>query len=843
MGFGVAGHGVRRLILLINVVIILATGGQGCRLSQTVPYHPEASPQADELNTLNPILDSVGPDVGPISYDDPAPPLDGDLVLVQAVGPHSVTALITGLPGAAAAGVTQVCAAEKGNTTSTTCIAVAADGSFHSTIAAEAGDILDLWTNGPQYNIPGGPGINSIEEKVEYWARPFPRRANAFLKLAAGLFVAADDGLYFLRAEDLGKDPNTFRPKRFTQANALPSNRITALERDGTDSFWIGTDQGLVYARLSGEELVIEAGVSGILLPRNVIRAILAQGQRRAWVGTTAGLKYVDMSGAEPSVRSIALPNTGVEPSITSLVDAAGALWIGTTKGLFSRDTSTGTYRWFGLRQGLPSESITSLAIDSNYQPLVGTTAGLAYRLPQQYVALEEEPIAIGAEEPTPIQMGSDNFLKITTADGLPSNSITSIGLTGVFWVGTSSGFAELRAVYPTFGNLGGYTVGKSYLRGTPIATLYSSSPSELWISKSDRISRWSMGYEIRTATDFVTRLGLPDNQISALASDGNGGVLVGFGSHGQGLAHLQVLKDETTVIRHDLRDLDSEFLDGPIVEGPYDAPENSVHTIVPGTGGDTWMGTGDGSLYRLDNVPNFSKFTPPYPGSKTFLRLPPENESYLSFLMQVAPVSETEIWFAYAGSLGRMLLVNGAPMYTFYQTVDGLGDSRIWSLTKGKNNDVWIGTQTTLTRARTTANGVEFTNYTTADGLPAGPYQALTVDVSGHIWVGTSSGLAQMTVGDSLPTIAVHHLGEDGASEPVWSLATNDEGDVFGGTNAGLYFLERTANGHVTTRVSTNEGLPDNRVVSLGPTSTGGLFVGTPNGTVLFPSRFLLVR
>ncbi|MDM8560627.1 two-component regulator propeller domain-containing protein [Candidatus Parabeggiatoa sp. HSG14] len=73
----------------------------------------------------------------------------------------------------------------------------------------------------------------------------------------------------------------------FTNLDGLPSNRIWALESDGSGGLWIGTDEGLAYLSVSGEWTVYTTDNSG--LPFNNINALENNGSDKLWVGTEGG--------------------------------------------------------------------------------------------------------------------------------------------------------------------------------------------------------------------------------------------------------------------------------------------------------------------------------------------------------------------------------------------------------------------------------------------------------------------------------------------------------------------------------------------------------------------------
>ena len=169
--------------------------------------------------------------------------------------------------------------------------------------------------------------------------------------------------------------------------NGQSFQEITTLDVDRSGNLWVATrDNGLF--RYDGVDL--ENNTSTCTAPPNVpslnrLNANSVEGlevgrQGVLWVSTfeNGGLNYLDRAGSWRALRAgrpLRVPAT----SPFLLEDRTGTLWCGSKgEGLASLD-STRTYSVFFTRTGgLPSDSVSALALDAAGRLWVGTANGLA---------------------------------------------------------------------------------------------------------------------------------------------------------------------------------------------------------------------------------------------------------------------------------------------------------------------------------------------------------------------------------------------------------------------------------------------------------------------------------
>ena len=120
--------------------------------------------------------------------------------------------------------------------------------------------------------------------------------------------------------------------QRWTHAEGLPEDSVSALYQDHSGALWIGTASGV--ARFDGRGFQTWGTKDG--LPPGPVRAVAEQPQGMFWFGTDSGLLRLN-----PTTNPLLLTTTNGLPSDQILAlspDASGDLWIATAKGLVRYD-------------------------------------------------------------------------------------------------------------------------------------------------------------------------------------------------------------------------------------------------------------------------------------------------------------------------------------------------------------------------------------------------------------------------------------------------------------------------------------------------------------------------
>ena len=220
----------------------------------------------------------------------------------------------------------------------------------------------------------------------------------------------------------------------FGRDAGLDPARVRSFLHASDGRYWVGTDLGVAEFRNS-----VENGRSQFMAvvrddgkPTGGINALAESRDHAVWCGGGRGLFH--LSPGRDRARfvevDLGLSRTNEnERAVRALAeDEHGTLWVGAGSGLYMRRPD-GRTRRIGVREGLPVDEVRALALGPGGRVWVGTREGLA---------LIDGEAAGRADQPAVRRI-------YTLGDGLPArNVLTLLRGTGVLWVGTPLGVAEV---------------------------------------------------------------------------------------------------------------------------------------------------------------------------------------------------------------------------------------------------------------------------------------------------------------------------------------------------------------------------------------------------------------
>lgn len=452
------------------------------------------------------------------------------------------------------------------------------DGLAFETFDAAHGDLPSASVSALHAAADGTLWIATRGGVARYRNGAFQTPGGALAGAAVLSFAEGDDGTVWAGAANgvvARFDGTEFRA--LAALDSLRDQTVTALaQRDGT--LWIGTKADGLWSLADGRLARVESE-----LTRGHITALLAT-PGGVWIGTESGglLRYA-------SERVRAVTRAGVTTVRALHRDPAGSLWVGTEGGGLVR-YANGKASSLDEAQGLPHATVRSLLTDREGSLWVGTEGGGLARL------------------------RPGKFVPWGTPEGLQSDIVFSVVETddGVVWFGTEGGgLSRLQsgrvtsveglpgdivlALAPAAGSgvwVGLKDEGLALVQGDQVTTveglptrsvygLYTDPDGTLWGATSAGLVRLSRG----ALTLFTEADGLSDNEVTAIARDARGRLLVGTYEGG-----LNVLDVGGNGPIRSARALGVE--DG--------LGSEAVISLSVGAGGVTWIGTEGGGLTRL---------------------------------------------------------------------------------------------------------------------------------------------------------------------------------------------------------------------------------------------------
>lgn len=196
--------------------------------------------------------------------------------------------------------------------------------------------------------------------------------------------------------------------------HGLPNNKISSLYQDKEQSIWVGTSSGLFRLREAPFiTLTTEQGLSG-----NYIRSVLSHSNGSLWVGNSKGLNKIE----NDLISTIKVTHSNENISVLSLAETPEKqVLVGTyNRGLYIV-TNNELHKLMTTENGLPSNEIRSILVDSTKNLWLGTSSGLVKVSPDHNIEVFNKQSGLPA-----------SFIMALVEDSL-----------GRIWVGTGDGIAS----------------------------------------------------------------------------------------------------------------------------------------------------------------------------------------------------------------------------------------------------------------------------------------------------------------------------------------------------------------------------------------------------------------
>ncbi len=229
-----------------------------------------------------------------------------------------------------------------------------------------------------------------------------------------------------------------------------------------------------------------------------------------------------------------------------------------------------------------------------------------------------------------------------------------------------------------------------------------------------------------------------------------------------------------------------------------------SIYSILQSHDGFLWLATQD-SLIRFDGI-HFKEFE----GAA-------EAGLARTFIRSLAEDAQGDLWVASLGG-GAVRIRHGREV-TRYTTKEGMPADDAFCVVPDAAGSTWVCTPLGLVRINKDG---KLRIYTKADGLPSNQIRDTCVAADGTRWVtGLDFGLGSWDGTHFQPSAAMR------PNETTTALACSKNGSVWVGTAEGALEIAKGK----SRRLTANDGLPDNEVLSLieGPDET--IWIGTNDG------------
>ena len=553
------------------------------------------------------------------------------------------------------------------------------------------------------------------------------------------LMIDAEDRIW-LSVEGAGISVLDAQRRGFTHYRHATHPRITsddiwAFAHQGK-TVWFGTyDGGLYQMHPDGSMSTYRHAEDATdSLPSNTILALAAGGDGALWIGTDKGLAVVH--GGNP--QTVRLPGAKASPMIYSLSVLADGLWVGTSEGVWRRDTAG---RWsqpaWSSMFARPN-AIMQIARDRDGSYWIGSQRGLWRQR--------------GDEPPAPQRMRDAEIPHAINALLLQRD--------GALWTPVSGfGLGYLRAEWHQTAQYSGVADG---LRGAMYRTLSPARDGGFWLGGfNGMVERLAPDGSI-TRLDAATQERLRDSKLSAITEDHDGRLWVA-----SRMTLMRIGSDGA---------IDEWRRDDPVAP----TPDAQIDILRVAADGSLWLSAPGGGIQQRDAATG-----------RTMLDIAAGEAGGLGTadieVLLLAPGGG--VWVA--GSEGVLRLDRARRRF---DVLPEMGEERVYAMAFDGSDSLWLQRLSGLQHYRRVGQRWQSdAPVGTREGMPAVGAAGMRVDRRHRVWVTTSRGMFRWDP-------AQRNMRRQGAEDDAGSsefldraLAMSSEGVLAAGTADGGVFLVDT--------------------------------------------------
>ncbi|MBL4656751.1 MAG: SpoIIE family protein phosphatase [Flavobacteriales bacterium] len=506
-----------------------------------------------------------------------------------------------------------------------------------------------------------------------------------------------------------------------TEEESLNGNNVMGICEDPDGNIWMGTNNGITVYR--NDMAINDASAFSYLniekgLFNNAITTLKRVHEDEIWIGTEdAGIVIIKVKAGQAineieNIRDALSVNITAEEGLASnqisviYEDRDGLIWIGTRDAGITRyrpkegnrdnelDLAAGSFKSFGMDQGLSYNKVNSIFQDREGNCWIGTEVGI-----DQYVG--------------------EKFLVYDDDLGIPSNVVWSVfeDSQAHIWLGTNDGLSKFsweagKLIVDNFGlTLGAIT--------DIVVSIAEDDLGNMWLATASNgvVKMGASG----SYTSYTTDNGLANNVVYSVAKDQNGDMWFGTATGANKFVVAEERFETFTV---------SGGLSG-----------NHIYRIYADSKGKIWFGVLGATISVYD-------------GSK-FSSFEDVEEIAGKFALAITEDTEGNIWI---GAYGSGIYKYDGTAFTGFTKADGLSSESPSLLISDAKNNIWIGSSTGLDKYNQETNRfTHYGKKEGFVGIETNA-NACSMGKDGRLWFGTIMGAISysplLDLHNSLPPI-----------------------------------------------------------------------------------------
>jgi ligand-binding sensor domain-containing protein/signal transduction histidine kinase/DNA-binding response OmpR family regulator len=583
-------------------------------------------------------------------------------------------------------------------------------------------------------------------------------------------------------------------------SNSLSNNYINTLLCDSKKNLWIGTEKGLnLFDPETNRFNHILLPFAGKKTP-GVISTIYEEKDGTLWVGAEGNL-FKSLPGAMQF--ELVLPANNPDlfkgSSIKHIYrDAAGLLWIASTRGLVRLQKNGNDYngKIFSTEPGnassLSDNYTTAITEDNQGNLWIGSINGLNL-----------------------FNKATETFSRFYAGSpgGIINNNIRTllIDKDGQLWIGSQEGISVMNPTTKKCSSYQNDAEDEKSLSQNSVHSIFEDKNGSVWVGTF--FGGVNVSYKYRTGFTVwrhsTASSGISNNVVSSIITDDKNNLWVG--TEGGGLNYVDRTTGNVKIYKHNPGNSSS-------------LGSNLVKTLYIDRDKHLWVGTHGGGL---------NLFNAAAQSFQSFFIHETENSRKQSEIVSIIEDSEHNFWIGKHPGLYVFHRKGIALTDASYQPyLQKLANASISYIIEDRKRNIWIGTLNGLYRFN--LNNKTLQTIEIATGNPVTNINCLKEDSNGDIWIGLHyGGLAKY---DTRTTTITHYGIKDGLyNDNVLGIVEDNDGQLWLSTGNGLVKFIPAEKSFYTYTAS--DGLAGNEFNynAFFKSSRGELFFGGINGLTSF--------